>query len=223
MDNQEIINVIDANMSRYQMISDKVLSVIQRDSTIKKLTHSIKTRFKDISHVDEKITRKNAEARTKSTELITPENVLSRITDIAGIRLIHLHMGQFVEIHQALMSYVQDGELFLHEEPKAYSWDPEYVNVFNSLSINAEQKESFYTSVHYLFKAREDNQFTCELQVRTLFEEAWGEIDHIVNYPNKSESLAVKEQLKVLARLVSTGSRLSESIFKLHASTQDKN
>ncbi|OHY54398.1 RelA/SpoT domain-containing protein [Shewanella algae] len=216
MDNQEIINVVNENMSRYEMISDKVLSVIQRDPIINKLTHSTKTRFKDFSHLDEKITRKNLDASANGKELITPENVLSRITDIAGIRLIHLHMGQFVEIHNALNRYVSDGELFLHEPPKAYSWDPEYVNVFKSLNINAEQKESFYTSVHYLFKAREDHEFTCELQVRTLFEEAWGEIDHMVNYPNKSESLAVTEQLKVLARLVSTGSRLSESIFKLH-------
>jgi len=47
MENQAIIDVVQSNMSRYQMISDKVLSVIQRDTTISKLTHSIKIRFKD--------------------------------------------------------------------------------------------------------------------------------------------------------------------------------
>ena len=218
MENQAIVDVVQSNMSRYQMISDKVLSVIQRDTTISKLTHSIKIRFKDLSHLDEKITRKNADAFKNEEDPITTENVMRRITDISGIRLIHLHMGQFVEIHNALMTYVNDGELFLHEDPKAYSWDPEYVSVFSGLKINAEQKESFYTSVHYLFKAREDNDFICELQVRTIFEEAWGEIDHMVNYPLKSNLLAVTEQLKVLARLVSTGSRLSESIFKIHTS-----
>ena len=54
----------------------------------------------------------------------------------------------------------------------------------------------------------------CEIQVRTLFEEIWGEIDHAINYPVATESVACKEQLRVLAKLASTGSRLADSIFR---------
>ena len=50
--------------------------------------------------------------------------------------------------------------------------------------------------------------------MRTLFEEIWGEIDHAINYPHPIESIACSEQLKVLSKLVSTGTRLSDSIFK---------
>ena len=57
----------------------------------------------------------------------------------------------------------------------------------------------------------------CEIQVRTMFEENWGEIDHSINYPHPTENIACKEQLKVLAKLVSTGTRLSDSIFRSHA------
>ena len=42
----------------------------------------------------------------------------------------------------------------------------------------------------------------CEIQVRTLFEEIWGEIDHTINYPHSTESIACKEQLKVLTKLI---------------------
>ena len=53
------------------------------------------------------------------------------------------------------------------------------------------------------------------MQVRTLFEEVWGEIDHTFNYPVKTTNRVVQEQLKVLARVVGAGTRLSDSIFEL--------
>jgi len=62
-------------------------------------------------------------------------------------------------------------------------------------------------------KPQAGSPLTCEIQVRTLFEEAWGEIDHALNYPRATEILACKEQLRVLAKLASTGTRLADSIF----------
>ena len=47
-----------------------------------------------------------------------------------------------------------------------------------------------------------------------MFEEIWGEIAHSINYPHPTESVACKEQLKVLAKFISTGTRLADSIFK---------
>ena len=61
------------------------------------------------------------------------------------------------------------------------------------------------------------NNIVCEIQVRTLFEEIWGEIDHTINYPKKTDSVACGEQLRVLAKLVSTGTRLADSIFRSHS------
>jgi ppGpp synthetase/RelA/SpoT-type nucleotidyltranferase len=63
-------------------------------------------------------------------------------------------------------------------------------------------------------KPRSDAFVTCEIQVRTLFEEAWGEIEHRVNYPNAAKSKVVRDQIGVLARLVGAGTRLADSIFE---------
>ena len=52
-----------------------------------------------------------------------------------------------------------------------------------------------------------------ESQVRTLMEEVGGEVDHTMNYPNPVESLACREQLKLLARVTSSAGRLVDSIF----------
>ena len=68
--------------------------------------------------------------------------------------------------------------------------------------------------MHYLVKPNNNSDLCCEIQVRTLFEEIWGEIDHAINYPHQTDSVACREQLRVLSKLVSTGTRLSDSIFR---------
>tara|TARA_B100000700_G_scaffold15688_1_gene15443 strand:- start:1655 stop:2344 length:690 start_codon:yes stop_codon:yes gene_type:complete len=215
----DAINVIQDDIHSYELLHDKFLSYIKRDPILKKLIHSYKSRFKDLDHLKDKIQRKNIEDSLLPEEdqqgPITKENVKDRITDICGIRILHLYIGQFEEIHKALMNYVDSGELALYEPPKAYTWDPEYSKTFENLGVFPKLKESFYTSVHYVFKPREDSDITCEVQVRTLFEEVWGEIDHKLNYPEKSNSRVVQEQLKVLARVVGAGTRLSDSIFEI--------
>jgi len=73
-----------------------------------------------------------------------------------------------------------------------------------------------YTSVHYVVEANTKTRYTCEIQVRTLMEELWGEVDHTINYPHKTPSIACSEQIRALARLTSGCSRLVDSIFRSH-------
>lgn len=216
MRNEDVIRTINEHIHDYEIFSDRIVSYISRDPILKENVHSHKKRTKDIEHLDEKITRKNVRLRELCAEEINKDNVMDLITDIVGIRILHLHQGQFDAIHKRLMKYVDDGDLALYETPKAYTWDPEYASFFRDEGITTEQKESFYTSVHYVFKANSASKITCEVQVRTLFEEVWGEIDHAINYPQKSESVVIKEQLKVLARIVGAGTRMSHSIFKIN-------
>ncbi len=70
-----------------------------------------------------------------------------------------------------------------------------------------------YTSVHYLVKQHVGSQICCEIQVRTLFEEIWGEVDHAINYPEKTDKEVCRDQILVLAKLIGAGSRLVDSIF----------
>jgi ppGpp synthetase/RelA/SpoT-type nucleotidyltranferase len=109
---------------------------------------------------------------------------------------------------------VDNGDWFLHEQPVAYSWDPESRDFFQDLGLKAEIKDTYYTSIHYVIKPKRDSNICCEVQVRTLFEEIWGEIDHKINYPHPTENRACREQLRVLSKLVSTGTRLADSIFR---------
>jgi putative GTP pyrophosphokinase len=171
--------------------------------------HSIKSRMKDEDHLEDKVRRKWREKQ------ISPENLLRAVTDLAGVRVLHLHTQQFATIHMAIMAHVEGGFWVLGEKPTAYSWDPEATQYFRSLGLKAVTRESYYTSVHYVIKPHARTDLNCEVQVRTLFEEIWGEIDHSLNYPAQTKLLACKEQLRVLAKLASTGTRLADSIFRI--------
>ena len=178
------------------------------------IIHSLKFRLKDPEHLRKKLKRKVSEGR-----IITKDTIFNEVTDLAGIRILHLYMDQFSDIHNKLMEKIELEDWALVEPPKAYTWDPEVEELFKKYNLNCTRKESFYTSVDSLIQIRPNNKnqtVVCELQVRTLFEEIWGEIDHNINYPKPTGSIACREQLRVLARLVSTGTRLAGSIYNSH-------
>lgn len=95
------------------------------------------------------------------------------------------------------------------------------LGILEELGFQVEFKESLYTSVHYILRNSEDSPIRCELQVRTLFEEAWGELDHWMNYPVPTGKMALREQLLVLSRVVTAGSRLAVSIHRLQTEQVD--
>lgn len=176
------------------------------------LIHSLKSRLKDPSHLEEKLERKDSAEKP-----ITPDNFFERITDLAGVRVLHLYQQQFIDIHKAIENKIADGDWFLFEPPCAYTWDPESENFYRQLGIDFKVKDSYYTSVHYVIMPKENSPIKCEIQVRTLYEEIWGEIDHYINYPRPTNSIACREQLRVLSKLSVTGTRLADSILNSHS------
>jgi putative GTP pyrophosphokinase len=173
------------------------------------LIHSVKSRMKDPEHLNDKVKRKWL------TKKINAKNLFSSVNDLAGVRVLHLYTQQFSEIHTAIKNHIDSGFWVLAEPPVAYSWDPETTAYFSSLGINAVTRDTYYTSIHYIVKPHQKTDISCEIQIRTLFEEVWGEIDHALNYPAETNIMACKEQLRVLAKLASTGTRLADSIFNI--------
>lgn len=98
--------------------------------------------------------------------------------------------------------------------PFARTWDDESRQYFRGIGIKTQPSDTMYTSVHYVFETRSVTKFTCEVQVRTLAEELWGEVSHHMNYPQPVSVVSCSEQIKVLARLTSACTRLVDSIYK---------
>lgn len=210
---KEAVNAYIEKQFEYEQFLAAVLVFFQKHPVLNQkplpIIHSIKSRLKDPDHLEEKLHRK----LTKGV-IVNKGNLFTSITDFIGVRVLHLYQDQFAHIHSSINEKVANGDWVFFESPKAYTWDPESVQFYNSLGIQTELRETYYTSIHYLVKPNNQNAICCEIQVRTLFEEIWGEIDHTINYPQPTTSLACREQLRVLAKLVSTGTRLADSIFR---------
>lgn len=207
----EIDDKIDSLKDLLQTLEAGVRMSFAMNQEISHYIYFLKSRIKNKSHIIEKIQRKNLNGRN-----ITANNLLEEITDLVGFRVLILFPQHFENIHNFIMSKVKLGVWKLYEKPRAYSWDDDMKDFFrNKLNIEeAEFKESLYTSLHYVLKIdNNDNSPYFEIQVRTLFEEIFGEIDHLINYPQHTENNIMKNQLKTLAKLASAGTKLTENIY----------
>lgn len=212
---------IDAIVNHYkehqleqaQRLSE-VLFGLMESRELAPLVHSIKRRAKDPEHLRDKLERKYAKAKKENVSFdITSENLFEKINDLAGVRILHLYTSQFPLINAALTRLLASEEYDVREGPIARVWDGEYQTIFSGYGIATAHNPRLYTSVHYVVGTGSKYVRTAEIQVRTLAEELWGEVDHQINYPHPSPVRSCQEQIKVLARVTSSCTRLVDSIF----------
>lgn len=185
-------------------------------SEIYKKIHTIKFRKKTRNHLKEKIIRKISEGKE-----ISEQNFFNIITDLIGFRILLLFPQQFKMVHEYIC---HNPKWKLKEKPIAYTWDPETKDFFkNELGIkNVKQKDSYYTSLHYVINTyNKQNTPCCEIQVRTLLEESWGEVDHSFNYPHQNSNKYLQDSLKALAKIIVSATKLTEIIYNV--GTQEDN
>lgn len=170
--------------------------------------------MKDADHLRDKLERKMREAKGKGAPFdITKDTLLVRINDLAGVRILHLHTTQMGQIDKCIKAIIAEQPIELIEGPSARTWDDEYRSYFKGIGIDTQDSEDLYTSVHYVVASKSRTTVTCEIQVRTLMEEVWGEVDHSINYPHKTSSVPCREQIRALARQTSSATRLVDAIF----------
>jgi putative GTP pyrophosphokinase len=193
----------------------KSLFELTQDERLRPHIHSALWRAKDPEHLRDKLLRKLKKARDNGVKFdIDDASLFEKINDLAGVRILHLHTNQFPEIDLALREILSGEGYNIIEGPEARVWDHEYQAVFQEFGVKATPNPRMYTSVHYVVSAAGGRARTAEIQVRTLAEEIWGEVDHQINYPHPTESVPIREQIRVLARVASSCTRLVDSIFK---------
>lgn len=210
-----LVSHYDRNRNLFEVMISQLSVAIQGAPTLMQHVHSSKFRVKDRDHLLDKLLRKMLDAKQQNKKFtITEKNLFSRINDLAGFRILHLHTQQMGDIDRELRAVLDEYRYTITEGPSARTWDDENREYFNSLGIKTIKSPTMYTSVHYIIKPNKRTEGSCEIQVRTLAEELWGEVDHSMNYPHPSPSHACREQIKVLARITSSCSRLVDSIFE---------
>lgn len=111
-----------------------------------------------------------------------------------GIRLLLLFKEDWTGVHEFIMKkYGSD----LAEKPCAHIRRGDKRDLYEGRIEIAEDKP--YRSVHYLIRDKK-TQLCVEIQVRTLFEEAWGEVDHKLRYPYNLSNDMIGSYLEIMNR-----------------------
>lgn len=158
--------------------------------------HTVKYRIKNPSHLVDKIIRKKKE----QGRVITKDNFMDEIDDLIGFRIMHLFKTDWESIYSQIKEKYES-----KETPVAYHRvgdDKHFIERCKELGLETKEKEGGYRSVHYIARFPFLNtQLKCEIQIRTLFEEAWSEIDHRVRYPNNTDNELLNNYLLMLNKL----------------------
>jgi len=177
--------------------------------------HSLKLRVKDPNSLLAKIVRKKREHPDLK---ISPETLQDHITDLVGVRALHLFKDDWHPIHELVLR-----EWDLHERPIAYVREGDSAgrrNEFEQAGCEVHPHPSGYRSVHYLLKTSPGKRMRLvELQVRTIFEEGWSEIDHIVRYPKRCHPL-LDHSLGLFNILAGSADEMGTFIRSLSAFTE---
>lgn len=212
-----LMNVYDEKEAIFHRVGKNIFNLLNDNAELKQYIHSVKFRIKERDHFKDKLVRKAIELKEEDKSFdITPDNLYEKIQDFVGIRILHIHSDQITDIKASIMIPLAEDKYQVIEGPIANTWDVDYKKYYEDLGITAKLREDMYTSIHYVISVNNIENTPIELQIRTLMEELWGEVSHKINYPYKSDNELFQDQIKILARITSAGTRLVDSIFKTH-------
>lgn len=164
--------------------------------------------------------------RTK-TRIKRPESVTDKIfrkpdlfpkgLDLDSVKIMEDALGGRIIVYFLSGLPIIDKEIRTHQSieicedvpPVAYL-DQKLITRLGLGHLNRGEKESGYASIHYVIKLKDESESKeenprIELQVRTLAEDIWGEVEHILGYkPNRYTSFAVKKQFQIISSQLAT-------------------
>lgn len=192
---KEVFNDFVEYKISYESQANFIANILRAQPMI----HSVKSRIKEPDRLLEKIVRKTEDRKSKYGDnfKINVDNYKNEINDLIGIRVIHIFKDQWEEIHEFITktwkvievtANVRDGDVTKH---------------FEDLNIEVRSRLSGYRSVHYLVEFYPTNEkVIAEIQVRTIFEEGYGEIDHRLRYSHTEIPEILKSNILLFNRIV---------------------
>ncbi|WP_066895144.1 RelA/SpoT domain-containing protein [Clostridium nigeriense] len=200
-------NFVDYEVS-YENQADFIANILRSEPMI----HSVKSRIKEPDRLIEKIIRKTEDRRLKYGEdfQFTLDNYKNEINDLIGIRVIHIFKDQWRDIHEFIT------KTWNVIEVTANVREGDNTKKFEELNIEVRSRISGYRSVHYLVEFYPTNEkVIAEIQVRTIFEEGYGEIDHRLRYSHVEIPEILKSNLLLFNRIVGSADEMASLINDL--------
>ena len=189
---------------------NSVAEVVSRILRREERTHSVRLRLKDPLHVMEKVVRKR---QANADRDITASNYLDQLTDLVGVRVLHLYKEDWQRVHDHIVA-----SFTLKEKPTIYHRRGDEVVGASEEGCEVKEHRDGYRSVHYIVEQSLGNRrYYAEVQVRTIFEEGWSEVDHQIRYPHTKDVAVINEYLMVFNRLAGTADEMSTYLRRLAA------
>ncbi len=207
------------NTARLEDVAYLKVRTIQRMAGV----HSVRWRVKSPDHLIDKIIRKLADPNSKEKYInISLENYRNIVTDLIGLRALHLFKADCIHLHSQI-----DNDFEFAEPPVIFIREGDATpEAMARLDIEARPHKAGYRSIHYILNSARDKggPDLIELQVRSLYEEAWSEIDHRIRYPNFSNDASVFTALMVLNRFSGNADELASFVLSLkeHNESRDQ-
>jgi ppGpp synthetase/RelA/SpoT-type nucleotidyltranferase len=187
---------------RYKKLAEYIVHMIRDDpSCPKESLHTIVYRIKDELRLIEKIDAQN-QAFEAGEAPISVKNYQVNIGDLLGVRIICLRLSDIGKIEAYLGLLSEEKILRFVKGPDQKRSFILPIDPGESISDGINLTYSGYSSIHYQVKlgensdapaGLEDLQF--EFQLRTILEEAWGEIDHKYRYVRSRNGVALPEHV----------------------------
>jgi putative GTP pyrophosphokinase len=160
------------------------------------------SRIKRPEQVVDKVFRKSAEFPNGLVPVSFHD-----MRDTLGVRVLVYCLSHLPIIDRELRSS-DLWEISENPSPAAYM-SPQQARLLGLENLRAVEKESGYTSVHYILRLKESSVAAAErpwfeVQVRTLGQDLWSTMEHHLGYkPGTHPNLASRRQLKVLSKMIS--------------------
>lgn len=177
--NPKLIKKFLEQKNNYELLCQEVSYILKKEINKKGLDISrITFRVKALDSFIEKINRKSYTEPFKE------------MNDLAGVRLVYLYKSDLSEIEKI----IRDNFEVIESEDK--------------LQDKGDDKFG-YLAIHFLIKLNDRNigaryddlkKLTCEVQVRTIVQDAWAEISHNLTYKREDEiPKEIRRKLNALA------------------------
>lgn len=188
------------NRPKYNDFCKEIKRVLEKSFEDKRVrNHSIDARAKSIESFEGKLAKKKDDGSPKYTE------PFQQITDLAGVRVIAYTLDEVEEIS----TFVDENFIIMEKRDVGEE--------------RIEKGEFGYQSIHYLVKMTEERLalpdykafqgLICEIQIRTVLQHAWAEMEHDIQYKGSQNIPAsVKRKFLSLAGLLEIADREFSSI-----------
>ena len=198
----------------YETQSEFISTVLRTHPKV----HSVKSRVKKPYRLIEKVVRKTPERIEiygDSFEF-SLENYREEINDLIGIRAIHIFKQDWESIHEFILNTWKVVEITANVR------DGDDTRRFEELNIQIKSRKSGYRSVHYLIEFYPTSQkVIAEIQVRTIFEEGYGEIDHQLRYSHNKIPEVLESNLLLFNRIAGSADEMASLINLLNKNLCD--